>query len=196
MTVCAIDNIGPERTRLNFAHAVSESFLFLDDLGFSRIESLPTLVRFRKDNLEINIYHGRRSFEVGFEILHHGERYSISELIRVTDVEAAERYRNFATTTPQGVIEGLMQLKELVQRYGGPALRGDPEFFSALKNQRKTWAEGYALDVLARQLRPKAEAAFRQGHYREAAELYEKIRASLSAAELKKLQLARDRGGL
>lgn len=193
MTMCVSNNVGPERTRLNFANAVSERFAFLDDLGFSKSESLPTLVRFRKGDLEINVYHGRQSFEIGFEIARQGAQYSISEIIRVTDPEAAERYRNFSTTTPQGIAEGLAQLEELVKRYGGLALRADPAFFATLESQRKAWMEGYALDVLAGQLRPKAETAFRQGDYREAAALYEKIRPRLSATELKKLELARER---
>jgi hypothetical protein len=55
-----------------------------------------------------------------------------------------------------------------------------------LEDHRKSWSEGYALDVLEKQLRPKAQAAFQQGNYREAAELYERIRPRLSAAEEKK----------
>lgn len=190
------NNVGPERTRFDFASAVSERFAFLDDLGFSRVESLPTLVRFRKGDLEVNVYHGRQSFEIGLEVVRQGERYSMSELIRVTDPETAGRYRNFATTTPQGIAEGLRRLKDLAQRYGNPALRGDPEFFTTIESQRKAWMEGYALDVLAGQLRPKAEAAFRKGDYQEAVELYERIRPRLSATELKKLTLARERAGL
>jgi hypothetical protein len=180
---------------MNFANAVSERFAFLDDLGFSKSESLPTLVRFRKGDLEINVYHGRQSFEIGFEIARQGAQYSISEIIRVTDPETAERYRNFSTTTPHGVAEGLTHLEELVKRYAGLALRGDPVFFAKLESQRKAWMEGYALDVLAGQLRPKAETAFRRGDYREAVALYEKIRPRLSATELKKLELARERAG-
>jgi hypothetical protein len=51
----------------------------------------------------------------------------------------------------------------------------------------------YALDVLVNQLRPKAEEAFRRGDYRNAAELYERIRSRLTAAELKKLAIATER---
>ena len=56
--------------------------------------------------------------------------------------------------------------------------------------------EAYALDVLAEQIRPNADAAFRSGDYRRAAELYEKIRPRLSAEEIKKLALAKARAGL
>jgi hypothetical protein len=189
----ASDNVGPERTRLNFPNAVRESFAFLSDLGFSVVELLPTLIRFKKADLELNIYHGRQSFEIGFELAREGTRYSISEIIRATDPSAADRYRNFATTTPQGLGEGLAQLRVLVQQYGAMALQNDPAFFRALESQRKAWSEAYALDVLAQQLRPKADEAFRQGDYRKAVELYEQIRPCLTPSELKKLMLATSR---
>lgn len=187
------NEIGRERTRLNFPNAVSEKFSFLGDLGFSEVESLPTIVRYRKGDLEVHVYHGRQSYEIGFEVGRQEARYSMSELIRANDPETAERYRDYAATTAEGIAEGLTQLEGLVKRYGERALRGDPEFFATLANQRKAWAEGYELDVLAKQLRPKADTAFRSGDYRQAAELYEKIRPRLSAAELKKLELAKER---
>jgi hypothetical protein len=187
--------IGRERERLNFADAVRKRFAFLSDHGFTEVESLPTIVRYQKNDLEIDVYHGRQSFEIGFGIARQGSRYSLSELIRAADPAVAEKYRSDTATTPNGIAEALGRLQELVSRYGERALRGDVEYFSALESQRKSWAEGYALDVLEAQIRPKAEAAFREGDYRQAAELYEKIRARLSATELKKLALARERGG-
>jgi hypothetical protein len=195
MTMGASSEIGRERTRLNFANAVSEGFSFLVAQGFAVVESLPTLVRYRKGELEARVYHGRQSFEVGFEIVRDGERYSISELIRAADPQEAERYRNNAATTPDGVTDALARLKELTERYAERALRGDPEFFETLEKLRQAWMEGYSLDVLAGQLRPKADAAFRSGDYHQAAEFYERIRPRLSATELKKLALAKERAG-
>lgn len=195
MKMSASNQVGRERTRLNFADAVSKHFAFLGGLGFSELESLPTLVRYGRGDLEVAIYHGRQSFEIGFEITRSGTRYSVEELIRIDNPEVAAQYRNYQTTTPHGIAEGLAQLEGLVKQYGGRALSGDPEFFAALDQQRKSWAEGYALDVLAGQLRPKAEAAFRSGDYRRAADFYERIRPRLSAAELKKLALAKERAG-
>jgi hypothetical protein len=195
VTLETTDEVGRERTRFNFAHAVRQRFAFLDDFGFSEVESQPTLVRYRKGEVEIALYHGRQSFEFGFEISRDGGRYSMSELIGVADIEAGKRYRSYAATTSAEVVEGLVQLAELVTRYGDRALRTDPAFFAMLEDHRKSRSEGYALDVLATQLRPKAQAAFQQGNYREAAELYGRIRPRLSAAEEKKLALAKERAG-
>jgi hypothetical protein len=139
------------------------------------------------------VYHGRQSYELGFEIGRVGVKYSISELIRATDPETARQYHSFAATTQSALTEGLAQLEGLVKRYGRRALQGDAEFFVALDNQRKSWADRYALEVLEGQLRPRADEAFRRGNYREAAELYERIRSRLTPAELKKLVIARAR---
>lgn len=183
----------PERTRLNFADAVSRSFAFLTDLGFSQVESSPTFVRYRKGGVEADVYHGRQSYELGFEIGRDEVKYSMSELIRAADPETARQYRNFIATTQGALTEGLARLQGLIKRYGQRALQADPAFFVALGNQRKAWAEGYALEVLEGQLRPKADEAFRRGNYREAAELYERIQSRLTPTELKKLAIARER---
>jgi hypothetical protein len=183
------------RMRFNFAKAVTKRFMFLEGLGFSQAEAMPTIVQYRKDRLQANIYHGRKSYELGFEIIHLGQRYSISELIRITDPEAAGRYRNATATTQKSLTVGLARLEELVRRYGSEGLQGEPEFFVALDKQRTAWAKGYALEVLEGQLRPKADEAFRLGKYLEAIEIYERILPRLSRAELKKLSAARKRSG-
>jgi hypothetical protein len=185
--------IGPERTRLGFADAVTEAFAFLGDLGFAVAESQPTLVRYRKGDLEAWLYHGRQSFEVGFEIVRDGESYSLSELIRAVDRAAGEGYRNWMVARPEGIAKALARLKDLVRRYGESALRGDPQVFETLTKLRQEWSENYALDVRASQLRPKADAAFRSRNYREAVALYEEIQPRLSPTELEKLALAKRR---
>ena len=80
-----------------------------------------------------------------------------------------------------------------MKHYGTAALRGDPLFFSELEKKRKVWADDYWLDGLARQLRPKAEEAFRRGDYTAAVDLYDRIRTRLSPAEIKKLAIAKER---
>jgi hypothetical protein len=187
---------GVPRSKLNFASAVRKKFTFLAAAGFREIESLPTIVRYRKSDPAIDIYHGRQSYEIGFGIAHDGIRYSISELIRATDSEAGKQFRAYAANTPAAIDEGLTQLEKLIRRYGERALRGDPEFFAALESQRNLWLQEHALDVLARQSRPEAAAAFQRGDYRKAAQLYEQIRPRLTLAELKKLAVAKERAGV
>ncbi len=179
-----------DRLHLNFEGKVGESFTFLVDLGFSQIEAVPTLVRFRKDSIEVDVYHGRQSYEVGAGITVSGTRYAISEIIEATDPEIFKRFRYAMTTTPEGIAAAIRELSSLLQRYGNKILQGDLQLISKLKKQRKQYAEKLALDSLAYQLRPKASEAFRQKDYLTAADLYSRIRKGLSAAELKKLSFA------
>jgi hypothetical protein len=182
-----------DRAHLNFAEEARKAFAFLGDLGFSEIEALPTLVRYRKGSVEVDVYHGRQSYEIGAGVTAFGARYAISEIIRHKEPEFAKRYHYAAATTPEGVIAGLEELSALMKRYGRPALDGDPKLFSTLESERRYWSEGYALDVLADQLRPQADEAFRQRNYAKAAELYSRIRERLSPAEVKKLSIAEER---
>lgn len=182
-----------DRTYLSFESAAREAFAFLNDLGFSEVESLPTLIRYGKIGVEVDVYHGRQSYEIGAGVSGFGARYALVEIVRATDPITAERYRNAVATTPERVTASLEELALLMKRYGIAALRGDQQFFSMLENQRKSWSEEYALDVLADQLRPQADDAFRRADYSMAAELYARIRSRLSPAEIKKLAIAEQR---
>lgn len=182
-----------DRTHLNFAEEARKAFAFLGDIGFSEIEALPTLVRYRKGSVEVDVYHGRQSYEIGAGVTAFGTRYTISEIIRANDPEAEKQFRYPATTTPEGVVAGLGELSALMKRYGRLVLDGNPKLFSTLESERRTWSEEYALDVLADQLRPQANEAFRKRDYAQAAELYSRIRERLSPAELKKLSIAEER---
>jgi hypothetical protein len=136
-----------DRAHLNFAKEARKAFAFLGDLGFSEIEALPTLVRYRKGSVEVDVYHGRQSYEIGAGVTAFGTRYAISEIIRHIDPEAEKHFRYPATTTPEGVVADLDALSSLMKRYGRSALDGDPQLFSILESERKSWSEEYALDV-------------------------------------------------
>ncbi len=179
-----------DRSHFNLEKKVREAFAFLSNLGFSEIESLPTLVRYQNGGIEVDIYHGRQSYEIGAGITVFGTRYSISEIIQASDPEMFKQFRYAMTTTPEGVTSALEELSLLMKRYGNTALEGDQQFITVLEKQRKQWSEDYALDVLAKQLRPKASEAFRQKDYSTATDLYSRIRKCLSTAELKKLDFA------
>ncbi|HMV12473.1 MAG TPA: hypothetical protein PJ996_05915, partial [Nitrosomonas sp.] len=116
-----------DREYLNFVEKVRKAFVFLSDLGFSEIEALPTLARYRKGNVEVDIYHGRQSYEIGAGITAFGTRYSITEIIRANDLEVEKHFRYPITTTPEGVVAGLEELSTLMKRYGRASLDGDPK---------------------------------------------------------------------
>jgi hypothetical protein len=184
------------RERLGFADAVRSAFAFVRKYGFVELEAGPTIVKFGSRDVDLTVYHGRSSYEIGVEIGWEGNSapgFTLSEVIRLADESEGARYRNPAATTLEGVRDGVTSAAVLLSKHGDALLAGDLQSFSRLQEQRKRWGESYALDVLAGQLRPRAEAAFRQGRYAEAADIYERIRPRLSPAEVKKLELAKRR---
>lgn len=178
------------RSHFNLEKKIRAEFGFLSNLGFSEVESLSTLIRYQNGNIEVDIYHGRQSYEIGAGITVSGIRYSISEIIQASDPEIFKQFRYAMTTTPEGLAKAVEELSLLMKRYGNAILEGDQQFIKILEKQRQQWSEDYALDVLAEQLRPKANEAFRQKNYSMAADLYSHIRECLNTAELKKLSYA------
>ena len=183
----------PDRAHLNFEGVTRSRFAFLNELGFSEIEALPTIVRYRKDDVEVDVYQGRLSYEIGAGISYLGTRDVMAKIVRATDPEAPKRYGGGLTSTAECVVAGLEELSSLMQRYGNAALQGDPQFFSTLAEKHKVKVEEYWRDGLAGQLRPRADEAFHRGDYAKAAELYAQIRDRLSPAEVKKLQITEER---
>lgn len=182
-----------ERDQLNFAQTVRDRFAFLSDLGFNEIEASPTLVRFRKGEIEVDVYHGRQSYEIGLGLTRQEVRYSLADIIELADPHTAKGYSTPTAVTQKGVVDSLTQIADLTKRYGEQALQDDSAYFSMLENKRKLWMERYWLERLASELRPQASEAFRQGKYQLAAEIYKRIRPLLSRAERKKLSIAEER---
>lgn len=182
-----------DRAHLNFESVAKTTFAFLKDLGFSLVESVPTLVRYQNGVVEVSISHDRTSYEIEVDISYVGMRYALEEIVRVVDPDVAKRYGHAMASTAEGVVMGLEKLGSLLNRHGALALQGDPQFFSTLEEKRKTWANEYWLAGLARQIRPQADDAFRRGDYAKAAELYARIRPCLSPAEASKLAFAEER---
>jgi hypothetical protein len=179
-----------DRTYLNFAEKTKKAFAFLGEIGFSEIEVLPTLVRYRKRGVEVDVFHSRQSYEIGAGVTVFGIRFSISEIIEASDPEAFKKFRYAMTTTPEGVAMALKELSSLLERYGNKVLNDDPQFISMLEKQRERNIEKLGLESLAYQLRPKASEAFQKKDYSAAAEIYSRIHKSLSSVELKKLDYA------
>jgi len=183
----------PDRTLLGFREKARKAFAFLKQIGFSEVEASPTYLLYRKGDVEVDVYHGRQSYEIGGGITAFGTRYSISEIIGAENLEFSKQFRYQVATSEKTVERGLDELNSIIIQYGKLALKGDVDFFTQLGKQKQIWSEEYALDVLAEQLRPQAEEAFRRKNYVAAVELYSQIRARLSSSEKTKLKIAEER---
>ena len=173
-----------------FPELVRDRFVYLSEQGFVAEEVLPTDVRFRKDDVEITIYWDPRSFEIDLAIGKGPDRYSMSEILRATDPEAAGKYRSWSAGTPDSLVSGVTALASLFARYGKPAMAGGESYFSELKRKQREWSRAYSAEVLAARVRREADEAFRGGSYREAASLYQQFEAALTPSEKGRLEFA------
>jgi hypothetical protein len=185
-----------DRSSLNFADVVKVTFSFLREYGLLEVEATPSLVRYKTTCVEVDIYHGRSSFELGFGITQEGVRYSLPEFMRLKDPELEQQYRYPTVTTQAALKKFLEKTADLVQTYCIRGLACDSTVFQQLSAQRIIWRKKFALEVMVYQIRPKAYEAFRQKKYGEAAELYKQIESSLTATEAKKLAIANERSSI
>lgn len=187
-----------DRRAFHFPEAVEANFGFLAGRGFKRVQSEETLLRFQSNRVYVNVYHGRKSFEVGLEIgpLQSVEApYSMSEIIRLVEANKADEYRNYSARSAEGVAEGVRQLAALFHRYVDAGLLDEPKLFESLRVDRETWKQGFALEVNLTQVRRKLEAAWHSKDYAKVVELLKPLRDALTPTELQKLDYAEKHAG-
>lgn len=173
-----------------FSSFVLPNFRFMSDFGFSVEIVKSDMVKYRKMDIVADVYYSPLSYEIGFQVSRDSYSFSIGEIIRLSDQELGSRYRDYAATESDSILSGVIRLSELVLTYGKRILTGDKEVFLQLYWQRKVSVEDYAADVLADQVRPKAEEEFRKGSFKSAADLYKSIERVLSPVEIKKMHYA------
>lgn len=186
-----------DRHVLHFAEVVEENFNFLAAHDFERTRRELTLVRFESKCVYVNVYHGRKSFELGLEVgqaalgLPNGTPYTMSEIVRLAEPAKADEYRNYAARDAAGVRAGVQQLAALFRRYFDAGVLDDSGVFVRFKRQREAWAQDFAQEVNLRQVRRKLDVVWHAKKYSEVVELLEPLRATLTPTELKKLEYAK-----
>lgn len=178
------------KSGLGFREEVRKKFSFLLELGFVEVVALETMLRFKKGEVEIAVYHGRKSFEIGLEIIGFGIEASLSEVLIAAGAENAKSFYRPTATNFSQLVSGLDMLSSLLLKYGRPIFLGDRAYFSKLEGLILQLSEEYALDVLAKQIKPQADLAFRNKDYEKAVDLYGRIRKRLGPVEEKKLEFA------
>lgn len=182
-----------DRSILRFAEQVRSRLSFLESLGFRCVRSEATCVRFESTGIGINIYHGRRSFEIDLEIEpleSSADAYSLSALLRLVGLDQAAHARSYATHTEEGVAEGVRQLAELFAQCVAIGILNDARLFPRLKLQEKELAKKYALETELFQARRKSEAAWHKKDYATVVEVLKPLRSALTKVEVRKLEFA------
>ncbi|MCA8968285.1 MAG: hypothetical protein KDC95_00825 [Planctomycetes bacterium] len=184
-----------DRARLRFVEVVREQFLGLAAIGYEEAEASELEVRFRNEEfgVDVKLCHETLSYEVYCTV--EWEQYACTpaDLLRVSDPEAAKRYRDPSGHTPESVQLAVAEVARIVVAHGTRALRGDPGFFARAAVLRAEAADVWYRQQRAVEIRRMAFAAFRERRYCECIDLYEQIVDMLSPAEMAKLHYARRR---
>lgn len=181
------------RSKLRFLQHARKAFDFLLDKDFLEVTASENLLVFKNGGVVLGVFHERISYEIGIVLTYLDLELSLSDILREAGVAGAAGYRDPTTSTSDGVLKSLEDVASFTARFGVKALTGDPEYYSQIRNLKRKWVLDFALDTTARQIRPIAEAAFRNADYLLAANLYQEIAELLTPTESKKLALARRR---
>jgi len=183
------------RRFLRFRDTALRNFKFLESLGFRVTEANETYVRYEGPRSQIEIFHGRQSYELGANVIHQNEKYSLEEFFYLRSAHRGNTadFRKFTATDAHGVEVGVARMASAFRECLQSILNDDPVMYSELQKLREAHRHELAIESVTAQVKPKADAAFRAKNYREAAELYESIRERLSPAELRRLEIAKKR---
>jgi hypothetical protein len=184
-----------------FVSEVRSAFNYLlTDYGFSCVRIEPTFLRYESPLVFINIYHGRKSSELGVEIgqLHNllGERenfYTIGEVMDLMGVREKLRFTFFQASTRERVRNLIPKLAEYVREYARPILEGDTNIFQSLQALRSKKSEEFMRNMFLSHIREESEKAWRKKDYAKLVELYNSMKGDLTTLELKRLEYVQKR---
>jgi len=187
------------RDKLGFMEEVLNQFDFLKtEYEFNCVKTEVTFVRYESNKVFINVYHGRASYELGFEIglqpssLNTSERkFTLSEIIELAGALGDTGYTYYQVSTKDGIKEFVPKVAELVKKYAKNALLGDILTFEKMELIQKQRSDKYLKEMELNRIRPKANEAWHNKRYKEFIELYEAVMNNISSAEIKKIEYAR-----
>jgi len=195
----SITDIGLNRYKLGFIEEVLTQYDFLiKEYKFQCVKKDVTFVRYESKNVFINIYHGRISYELGFQIgllTDKGDipeqHYTLSEIIESEGALDDTGYTYLQASTKEALKISIPRMAELVRKYAANYLLGNVTRFEKLALIQKRRSDEYIKEMELKRIRPKAEKAWQNKKYKEFVDLLEPIEKELEPSEFKKLQYAR-----
>lgn len=181
-----------DRADLYFPELVHKHFHFLGVQGFRCVKQDVTFVRFESSVLFVNIYHGRRSYEIGLEFGQPGNSddednpYNISVLLELMESPIAKEYKSYMTHTLDGVDDGLEKLARIF--YENVKYLEDAKILKKLKIHRQIILEKYWQDIALEQMRRKLDEAWCAKDFHKVVKLLSPMRDTITLVEICKLE--------
>ena len=183
-----------ERWKLGFEEAVLSSFSFVGSYGFAPVVREPTFVRFETDDVFLNVYHGRGSYEIGVEVGRRDrtEKYSLNRLVHSAGDEAwakegLDRATQFQASSREAVQTIVPRVARVVEQYGGRFLSGDVEFYDAQEQQSEAGRVQFERNSLLNSVKRGADKAWQSRDFRRVVEFLKPIEDDLTKIEAKRL---------
>jgi hypothetical protein len=188
-----------DRVQLGFTTEVLSAFHFLtQDYGFKCVKTDVTFVRYESRSIFANIYHGRRSYELGVEIgkLEKDPNvpenwYTIGEIMDFAGVRKDLKFTFFQSSNKDQIKILLKRLAEFVKNYAGEILNGNIEILNKVQILRQEKSDAYIKEMNLRPIREMADVAWKQKDYVKFVGLYRPVEDDLTPVEAKKLEYAR-----
>lgn len=184
------------RQDLAFRQQAEAAFEFLrSEFGFRLLTATDTFLRYETDQVFVNVYHGRSSYELRFEIgllVAPESKYYPEE---VAALAGATEATYFQASTADRVSMLLPRLADVLHRHCSNLLTGDPTEFDKLQDVRNRLADADHRKYQLISAREKADMAWKRRDYRAVVEALNIIDRDMSPAECRKLQYALEKLG-
>jgi hypothetical protein len=189
-----------DRTQLHFREEAEVAFRFLErDYGFRLVENDETSLRYESpEGVFVNVYHGRSSYELKFEVgrldsAATDERFYPVDFVELSGV-SEESF--FQASNAERVRRYLPELARVLAEHGSSALRGDPFVFKRLRDIQASRSDSLLLSWKLADARAEADAAWRDKNYSRVVQAYEPLKEHLMPSERKKLDYAKSHSAL
>lgn len=184
-----------KRINLDFSLFVKEKFCFLEnDFDFSLGEIETTIVRYRSPLMVVNVYHGRQSYEIGFEICKIDEEpiacFSLPVILRA--VTPAYKGQIFFQASERDAIEQCVKtIAKLVEEHCAGLLRGNSNDLKAVQEMQKEMTIEVTKQYTVAPVKNKAIVAWQRRDYLTVVTLYEAVKNDLNDIEKQRLKYAK-----
>lgn len=190
-----INKINLDRKSLEFPEMVIEHFSFLEqELGYSVVQALDTFVQYRYKVIFVNVYHGRSSYEVGFEIgrsdMSPTRRYHYSVILKAV----APEYKGqvfLQADNKEALRFCIDKIAQIAKTYCQSLFIGDDRTWKALEHAGEVLNEELYQEYTIRPVKNRALEAWQRRDFKEVIRLYESVEKELNDIERKRFFYAK-----
>lgn len=189
-----MEHQGPEltaaRKALGFTSLVLEEGEFLvKQFGFKCTKTLPTLVVFGHRRSQVTFFHGRSSYQLGVEFELRGSSTLEGEKLSLEDIVSfkgqAANAATFQASSRTDLVAGIKRVMSLLKSYAIPLLKGDEAEFHEIVAHQHERSRQYTLSIKDRQVRVRAEAAWKAKRFEDVIAAYEDLEDRLTPSRAK-----------